>query len=218
VRHSQVTSLDKYQGPPNLEVAGQPDQGRSGGGLFSSEGYVIGICSAADPSDKEGLFAAPGSIYAELDRINYSFVYKSPSGELRTLSVAATPAVPPTPMPGPASGTTDLASLNPPSGTPSSGVVAATAIEPAVNLAPHEQAALDEIRRREKEGAEVVVIIRPRDNAKGKSDVYLLENASSQFTRQLSVDGQRQTQFNPTSMTLPNRKVLLEWTKPAAAP
>jgi thiol-disulfide isomerase/thioredoxin len=218
VRHSQVTSLDKYQGPPNLQVAGQPDQGRSGGGLFSSEGYVIGICSAADPSDKEGLFAAPGSIYAELDRIKYSFVYKSPSGELRTLSAAAPPAAPPTPMPGMASGSTDLASLNPPSGMSASRVVPATAIEPVVSLAPHEQAALDEIRRREKEGAEVVVIIRPRGNAEGKSDVYLLDHASSQFTRQLSADGQRQAHPYPTSLTLPNRKVLLEWSKPAAAP
>ena len=60
VRRSQVNSLDKFQGPPNLQVAGQPVEGRSGGGLFSSEGYVIGVCNAADPSDREGLFAAPG--------------------------------------------------------------------------------------------------------------------------------------------------------------
>ena len=79
VLHSQVTSLDKFQGPPNVEVAGQPVEGRSGGGLFSSEGYVIGVCNAADPSDKEGLFAALASIYAELDQDKLAFVYKSSS-------------------------------------------------------------------------------------------------------------------------------------------
>ena len=94
VRHSQVTSLDKFHGPPNIQVAGQPVEGRSGGGLFSSEGYVIGVCNAADPSDKEGLFAALASIYAELDRKDaggndLSFVYKSPSGSLEVARAAA---------------------------------------------------------------------------------------------------------------------------------
>ena len=65
-QRSQVTSLDKFVGPPSIQVAGQPVEGRSGGGLFSSEGYVVGVCNAADPSDKEGLFAALGSIHAEL--------------------------------------------------------------------------------------------------------------------------------------------------------
>ena len=53
-------------------------------GCSRSEGYVIGVCNAADPSDKEGLFAALGSIYAELDRRlggDLSFVYKSPERE-----------------------------------------------------------------------------------------------------------------------------------------
>ena len=215
VRRSQVTSLDKYQGPPNLEVAGQPVQGRSGGGLFSSDGYVIGVCNAADPSLKEGVFAAPGSIYAELDRIDYAFVYKSPSGDLRGVSAGDSPVAPP--MPGP-SGATDLASLNAPtSAAPSSAVVATTATEPAVGLAPHEQAALDEIHRREKEGAEIVIIVRPRGNSEAKSDVIVLDHASPQLIRQLSADGRRQDQPYPTSLALPNRKVLLEWSRPAGA-
>ena len=105
VRHSQVTSLDKYQGPPTVEVAGQPVEGRSGGGLFSSEGYVIGVCNAADPSDKEGLFAALASIYAELDQDQLAFVYKSPSENPRRqagrpIRPLRRPAAPPA-MPGP---------------------------------------------------------------------------------------------------------------------
>ncbi|MGC3966002.1 MAG: thioredoxin domain-containing protein [Pirellulales bacterium] len=34
-RVSRVTTIDKFLGPPNLQVAGQPVQGRSGGGLFA---------------------------------------------------------------------------------------------------------------------------------------------------------------------------------------
>ena len=57
---SQISQfrLNRYVGPPTVQVEGQPIRGRSGGGLFSSEGYVIGVCNAADPSEKEGMFAA----------------------------------------------------------------------------------------------------------------------------------------------------------------
>ena len=65
VQESHVNSLDRFRGPPNIEVAGQPVQGRSGGGLFNTQGQVIGVCNAADPSDNEGMFAAPASIYKE---------------------------------------------------------------------------------------------------------------------------------------------------------
>jgi hypothetical protein len=68
-RVSRVTTIDKFLGTPNLQVAGQPVQGRSGGGLFSTEGYVIGVCNAADPEDDEGLFAALPAIHAEINQL-----------------------------------------------------------------------------------------------------------------------------------------------------
>ncbi len=55
---SQITSLNKFLGPANIQVAGQPVIGRSGGGLFAADGQLIGICNAADPQDDEGLYAA----------------------------------------------------------------------------------------------------------------------------------------------------------------
>jgi hypothetical protein len=80
-RASKVTRLNRFNGPPNIEVAGQPVEGRSGGGLFSPEGYVIGICNAADPEAKEGYFGGAASVYAELDREKMAFVYHSPAGK-----------------------------------------------------------------------------------------------------------------------------------------
>ena len=65
-RVSHVTSTDKFVPPPNIQVAGQPVEGRSGGGLFTAAGMVIGVCNAADPADNEGLYAGVGSIHAEL--------------------------------------------------------------------------------------------------------------------------------------------------------
>jgi hypothetical protein len=35
IHHSRITAVDKYLGPANVQVAGQPVQGRSGGGLFA---------------------------------------------------------------------------------------------------------------------------------------------------------------------------------------
>ena len=44
VQHSRVLSVDKFMGPPNLQIDGEPAEGRSGGGVFSSDGMVVGIC------------------------------------------------------------------------------------------------------------------------------------------------------------------------------
>ena len=217
VQHSQVNKLNKFQGPPNVTVAGQPVQGRSGGGLFSSEGYVIGLCNAADPSDKEGLFAAPASIYAELDHDQLAFVYKSPSGTLD-----AAPGIPPSPQSMPATTTSAVelagSSSSPP--MPASAVIPATAIEPigSLPLPSHEQAALDEIRRREKEGAKVIIVVCPNGNADGKGDVIVVNHASQGFVRQVAAEGQRQDRTYKTSLELPSpRKVILEWSLPPGA-
>ncbi|HEY2760984.1 MAG TPA: thioredoxin domain-containing protein, partial [Pirellulales bacterium] len=69
IKETRVTSLNRYVGAPNLQVAFQPVQGRSGGGLFTPEGFVIGVCYAADPEAHEGLFAALAALCNELDRV-----------------------------------------------------------------------------------------------------------------------------------------------------
>ncbi len=79
IQHSRVTSINKYQGPPNLQVAGQPIVGRSGGGLFSQRGCVIGVCNSADPMDNEGLYAALDAIRAELDRHRLTAIHQRDS-------------------------------------------------------------------------------------------------------------------------------------------
>ena len=45
-RDTRVTGVNKYNqhlGVSNLEIAGAPIDGRSGGGLFDSQGRVIGV-------------------------------------------------------------------------------------------------------------------------------------------------------------------------------
>ena len=75
VMQGKVNQIDKYLGPPNITVSGQPVDGRSGGGLFNQRGELIGVCSAADPEFDEGLYGALPRVYYELDRNGLSFVY-----------------------------------------------------------------------------------------------------------------------------------------------
>jgi thiol-disulfide isomerase/thioredoxin len=210
-QHSQITSLNKFLGPPSIQVAGQPVEGRSGGGLFSSDGYVIGVCNAADPSDREGLFAALGSIHAELDRKNakgedLAYIYRSPGDAAAGATAMAGPATlaanPAPAMPRQMPGAAEVAGMT----------AAPAASEAPAALAPPEQAALDEVRRYKKEGKEVIFIIRSRDEPNAKSEVFMLDNASTEFIRQLSAEGRPQERPYPTSLEVPKpRQKLLEW-------
>ena len=50
-----ITAINRYQGADNLECDGEPEQGRSGGGLFLGP-ELIGVCIYADPKDKRGIY------------------------------------------------------------------------------------------------------------------------------------------------------------------
>ena len=52
-----------------------PKQGRSGGGLFTDDGYIAGVCNFAEPQGNHGLYATPRSIYNLLDRNNLMALY-----------------------------------------------------------------------------------------------------------------------------------------------
>lgn len=65
---SVITKLNRFLGPSNVEIAGAPVQGRSGGGLFDARGRLIGVCIAADNDLDEGLFVGPDAIYAQLEK------------------------------------------------------------------------------------------------------------------------------------------------------
>jgi hypothetical protein len=79
VLRGELRAVNKYLGPENFVVSGQPADGRSGGGLFSYDGYLVGVCNAADPELGEGLYAAFPSIHRQLDASKLAFVYASPT-------------------------------------------------------------------------------------------------------------------------------------------
>jgi thiol-disulfide isomerase/thioredoxin len=78
-RDTRVTGINKYNqhlGVSNLEIAGAPIDGRSGGGLFDPAGRLIGVCNAADYKDDVGIYAGPGNIQWQLDRVGLSHLYQ----------------------------------------------------------------------------------------------------------------------------------------------
>jgi thiol-disulfide isomerase/thioredoxin len=60
-----------------IECKNPPKQGRSGGGLFTDDFYVAGVCDFADPQHGNGLYAEPASIYRLLDRNKLVALYDS---------------------------------------------------------------------------------------------------------------------------------------------
>lgn len=92
IRQTKITNLNRYVGPPNIEAAGEPTIGRSGGGLFSREGYLIGVCNCADAQDNEGIYAAIDSIHSQLEKAGLEELFKpqsSPAAGSQPPTVAA---------------------------------------------------------------------------------------------------------------------------------
>lgn len=182
IHHSRVTAVDKYLGPANVQVAGQPVQGRSGGGLFGIDGTLLGVCNAADPTDNEGLFAALPAIHEQLDEAGLAFVYRSvyPSGAVADTTAAGVPNMP-AEMPAVSFDRRDRDDALP---TASPGPAAAVATAPQP-LSSGEQALLDHVRKHDGK-AEVICIVRPHDAPQQASEVFVLQGASRDFVNHLS--------------------------------
>jgi thiol-disulfide isomerase/thioredoxin len=58
-----------------IECLVAPKEGRSGGGLFTTDGYIAGVCNFAEPQGDHGLYATPRSIYSLLDRNGLMALY-----------------------------------------------------------------------------------------------------------------------------------------------
>jgi hypothetical protein len=191
-----VNSLDKFLGPPNIQVAGQPVQGRSGGGLFSADGRVIGICNAADPTDDEGLFAALPSLWTMLERHGWH----PESGEDRS----------PKPSNAVAQGWAAEAGSQPHAPTMPQRMPATPTTSIAGQLDPQQQAAVAALTSAAP-GAEVICIVRSLDDPRAKSEVIVLDKASPQFIERLSAEHYAQQQRQLTT-------VAQRTEAPAAAP
>jgi hypothetical protein len=188
VMRGQLKAINKYLGPENLVVSGRPIYGRSGGGLFSYDGRLIGVCNAADPELNEGLYAAFASIHRHLDDAKLSFIYRDDAGV--QVASAETDAAPRklSPLPGRSSPTnqpTDLHAASPRDDRPRGR----SDVSPDGSLPWLAQGA----EGAEPDGAEVICIIRSKTDPAGENKVVVLDRPSRDFLQRLT-DEQRDQQ------------------------
>ncbi len=96
LKRTHINSLNRYHGPDNIQIAGLPADGRSGGGLFTAGGELIGVCNAADPLDNEGFYSSLVNVHAQLQLAGLSFVLNPPGNDPAAIVAAShnTPAAP----------------------------------------------------------------------------------------------------------------------------
>lgn len=195
VRNSQVVSLNRYLGAPNIETTGAPVQGRSGGGLFNSSGELIGICFAADEELDEGLYVGIAEIHSELDRVGLTSLYQQVPGApgepalQQEQPLLANNSVPSNKM--------FVSQMEPVASTSAHSVEAtdnswpepvirgqnAMVSEAVTSLTPVEQSTMEEVVRQAAD-SEVVLMIRPK-TPNGQTEVLTLDSSSPEFVAML---------------------------------
>ncbi|MFH1300490.1 MAG: trypsin-like peptidase domain-containing protein [Planctomycetota bacterium] len=183
----QVTELNRFLGPDNIECTGMPVQGRSGGGLFDRSGRLVGVCFAVDKEDKRGLYAGLPVVHKLLDDSQLTALYKqsdipesAPETKLAMADVREEMRSEPN---------QELLDEFLERAMPSQSVTAPTTGNPDLSQL---QAALDQAGE-----AEVVCIIRPLNKPQSASRVVIINKASSKFVSYLS--GEVSNQPQPTS-------------------
>ncbi len=97
ITESQFRGMKGKPGYEAIQCQYAPIQGRSGGGLFTTDGYVAGVCdfAFADPGYARGLYASPKSIYRMLDRNRLTVCYDPRSARPGAPDTALAQADPP---------------------------------------------------------------------------------------------------------------------------
>jgi len=196
VQRVKITALNRYKGADNIEVAGMPVEGRSGGGLFTQEGQLIGVCLGADPHYREGFFAGLQSVHDLLDRCHLSHLYDSGSADEKQKqpsSLELADAEPVATFDGefPAEDSSDEATLGEP-GKPAarrpgakSPVKARAASASNVAGSPSDERLLRQALEQAGE-SEIVCIIRPINQPGAASRVVIMNRPSRRFVEYLS--------------------------------
>lgn len=70
-------SKSKAEKVVKYDIYGRPVDGRSGGGLFSVDGKLLGVCNAASVDFDEGIYTGLGTIYWQIAQVNLDHLFKN---------------------------------------------------------------------------------------------------------------------------------------------
>ncbi len=175
---TRLTAVNRYVGAPNFEILGAPRQGRSGGGLFTADGYLVGVCSAADPYGNRGLFAALGAVQYLLSAAQLDHLYRD-----RSVPTEPQPSSPPVRF----AHSERTESAAPPLSLPSPEElkVAAGSGASRVDEAPLERRSQSEPSGKREASAEIICVIRPLGGTNEPSRILVLRKADPKLIRLL---------------------------------
>ncbi len=75
IRRSRVKNQAKYDGIGKYDIYGRPVDGRSGGGMFTAGGQLIGVCNAAVVDADEGVYVALDTIHWQIAAANLTHLF-----------------------------------------------------------------------------------------------------------------------------------------------
>jgi S1-C subfamily serine protease len=176
VRAMHITAVNRYLGAPTIECSGQPVQGRSGGGLFNEAGELIGVCSAADPSEHKGIYAGLAAVHTLLGRQGLVSLFESPDARDAQVAVKDIEV------------------------KVQERTLAVPAPEQLGLKVGADHAVLDQ-----HPGAEVICLIRSAAERNGPAKVVVLSKASADLLAQLDKEQAAQGGLAETALRLPSR-------------
>jgi thiol-disulfide isomerase/thioredoxin/S1-C subfamily serine protease len=188
IERLRVTMLNRYEGPDTIECNGVPVKGRSGGGLFTTNGHVVGVCTNADPTEGKGVYAGLKPIHQLLRAAGLEELIPSSSRRPRSRMLDVAAAAPATPAEeSPTKLELELAQMKQTRGKHS----AAEALGEDAVARPDADAAAATT-----EDAEVICIIRPIHHT-GNSKVVIINRASRKFMKYLTGEAKDQVPTTP---------------------
>lgn len=75
IRHTQIKNRAAYDGAIKYDIFGRPVNGRSGGGLFTPSGQIVGVCNAAVVDYDEGIYTALDTIHWQLAKVKLDHLF-----------------------------------------------------------------------------------------------------------------------------------------------
>ncbi|MEM7457517.1 MAG: trypsin-like peptidase domain-containing protein [Planctomycetota bacterium] len=77
IRRSRIKATARYNNVTKYDIYGRPVDGRSGGGLFTPDGRLIGVCNAAAVDFDEGIYTALDTIYWQLETAGLDHLFQT---------------------------------------------------------------------------------------------------------------------------------------------
>lgn len=199
---STITGINRYKNvPPHIVVDGAPAQGRSGGGLFSEEGYLIGICNAADKAGREGIYAGLPTLHAILDETDLADVYRQAPGFDRDQNVAlahhqdeiapehSEPEMEHT-MPSQPRGVAERNTLRNQNRSPEvereNPIRIRDSESPSTPAGPRKARLGEPVAEADEEEADIICIVRSRTNPTAQNDVLVIRQATPELLSQIN--------------------------------